>query len=376
MTQLQPISKPQNTHQQVSGELQPSASAAAAIQQIQAAVIIAIQKPRNEENAKQRVFTALERFSFADEALYSFPRGDSQVIGPSVYLARELSKFWGNMRSGWQQTADIQAFGDEPGRVSIEGFAWDLETNNYKSYQQVVKKIIYRKSKGWIEPDERELRELISRIGSILERNAVLNLLPIDLIKECETHATATITREAKHQDLAKRTINAFVELRITPVMLEQYLGHPLASISGEEATTLRAIFKAIRDGQATWDEYLKDRPDQPVRAQNAKPAAKTTPEPAPEPPKNQDPPPEPQPEAQPEPKTEPQPEAQQPPPPPRKPLTFADFNQDEVQELSSKAFLNMSLNRARLQKWLADFRGTAAEALAEVQRSAEGTPK
>lgn len=340
-----------------SREITPHSSAAAAIQQIQAAVIIAQQKQRIEGNARTRIMESLERFEFADEALYRFPRGNTEVDGASVYLARELSKFWGNMRSGWVQTADIEANDHEPGMAAIEGFAWDLETNSYKAYQQTVRKLIFRKGKGWIEPDERELRELVARIGSMLERNAILNLLPVDLIEASKDKARQTIAQGAKKSELITKTVKAFGEIGITPAMLEKKLGHGLEKISGEELTDLRGIFKSIRDNQSTWADYVPEesaQPDAKVQPAAAAPPANPTPPPArsvSEPPDNGT-------------------LASDEPAGPG--LTFADFNTDELADLQTWAWHGMRLNRAKLQKWLADYHKSPAEALVEVREAAD----
>jgi len=66
--------------------------------------------------------------------------------------------------------------------VHIRGFAIDLETNASTEYEDQFKRLVQRKGRDgethWVQPDERDLRELIGRRGAILVRNAILSYTP------------------------------------------------------------------------------------------------------------------------------------------------------------------------------------------------------
>ncbi|MCH8828317.1 MAG: type II secretion system F family protein, partial [Planctomycetes bacterium] len=47
-----------------------------------------------------RIIASCRRPGFAEVARYSFPRGDATIEGPSIDLAREIARCWGNMRCG------------------------------------------------------------------------------------------------------------------------------------------------------------------------------------------------------------------------------------------------------------------------------------
>src|SRR5215510_3409806 len=90
-----------------SGELAPVSSAAAVEAEIQAAITVALRFQRNEDAAFAKLMRACQRTSFAEDASYAFPRGKVQdketgqwkeniVSGPSVHLAREAARVWGN----------------------------------------------------------------------------------------------------------------------------------------------------------------------------------------------------------------------------------------------------------------------------------------
>jgi hypothetical protein len=255
-------------------ELAPSMSAAAVEAEIRSAITIAVKFPRKEERAFEKLMKSCQRPAFAEDASYSFPRAGTDITGPSIYLAREAARVWGNIRHGVNVVAD-----DEESRT-IEAWAWDLETNAKVYAQDTFRKLIYRKKGGWQKPDERDLRELTNRRGAILKRNCILELLPTDLIDDARNVATATLRRGAAADPEAakKKVIMAFSGLNVTPDMLEQKLGHPLGECSPAEIAELRQIYKSIADGNSTWSEYVEPKKPETekgsLRPEDLKPSA------------------------------------------------------------------------------------------------------
>lgn len=241
------------TRTEESGELAPVATGAGIEAEIRAAITVALRFPRNEDRAFARLMRACQRTSFAEDVSYSFPRGGSDVTGPSVYLAREAARVWGNIR----HAADIIA--DSEDSRTIEGWAWDLETNTKVSAQDTFKKLIFRKKGGWIKPDERDLRELTNRRAAILKRNCILEILPKDLIEDAQGIAAETLKVKAEQDPdgARKKILLAFNSINITADMLEQKLGHPLSQSSPAEIGELRRIYKSIADGNSTWADYM-----------------------------------------------------------------------------------------------------------------------
>lgn len=241
------------TRTEMSMELRQTAAAAEAQYEIQSAIIIARKFPRNEDQAFAKLMKACQRTAFADEAAYEFPRGGAKVTGPSVNLAREAARLWGNLRYGIDILRD-----DEDSRL-IRGWAYDVETNTKVTAEDDFRKVIYRKKEGWVTPDERDLRELTNRRGAILVRNCILQLLPKDLVDDALEMANQTLRKNAEQDPDAarKKIILAFSELNITPEMIERKLGHALAECSPGEIAELRKVYASIRDGNSTWSEYV-----------------------------------------------------------------------------------------------------------------------
>lgn len=247
-----------------SGEIMASEHTASAEMEIQATIILAKKFPRNEVAADQKLKKACLRLTFAEEAVYSFPRGGQTIQGPSVSLAREAARLWGNIRYGLKV---IQNLEDE---ITIEGWAWDIETNVKVACQDAFQKLIFRKQGGWIKPDERDLRELINRRGAITIRNSILQLLPRDLIEDAQTVCMKTRKENNKNMDpekVMKEWIKAFASLKpfgVSVEQLEKYLSHPITECSMDEWDGLKSIYKSIADGNSSWKEYVGENGDKP----------------------------------------------------------------------------------------------------------------
>lgn len=226
-------------------------------QQMQAGFTMAKRFPRDETRAYTKIIKACERPGFAGEALYSFPRGDGRVEGPSVNLAREMARIFGNIVHG----CDVLSTDDE--YVHIEGYAVDLETNTWVREQGKFKRLIYRRGKGWVQPDERDFRELVNRHGAIHTRNCILRILPRDFIDDAMGRARETTRQvangqiEQSREQTIRALVSSFMGLAVSQEMLEGYLGHSVNDIGADEVVDLRAIYKSIFDGNSKRGDYF-----------------------------------------------------------------------------------------------------------------------
>lgn len=237
--------------------------------EVKAAIAIAKRFPRNETQARINIKNSCERPRFADEALYAFPRGSGEnaatIEGPSVALARELARCWGNIQFG------LRIVTDDDERVHILGRAYDAETNTLVEMEDKFKKLIQRKT-GWIRPQERDLRELINRRGAICVRNAILQIIPKDIVEEAVERCNETLTKaaagamKADPKAAARKLAECFDPMGVTVAMLEGYLGHTYDTMTPKEYAQLRTIWQSITDGNSRVDEYFAaPKPPAPV---------------------------------------------------------------------------------------------------------------
>ena len=232
---------------------------ARAMAEIQATAAMAQRFPRNEDQARQTILRSCERPAFAEEVTYRYPRGGSTVEGLSIYFAREAARLWGNLRYG----TDVVR--DDGLTITLRSWAWDAQTNTQTEKPAHFKRLIYRKSGGWVQPDERDLRELINKHSALGERNCLLALFPEDLKKEAEQVATKTReNRAAEDPDGEKKKIIAgFGKLNVKVADVEQYLGHALDQCSPVELGDLRSMWQSIKDGNSKWSDYVVPAPDE-----------------------------------------------------------------------------------------------------------------
>lgn len=261
--------------------------------ELKAAIVSAKRFPREEAASYARIMRACERPSMAEDAAYSFPRGGKPVTGPSVYLAREAARCWGNIRHGLR----IVSVDEE--QVHVRGYALDLETNAYAESEDRFAKKIQRKVNGrtqWVDPDERDLRELVNRRGAICVRNAILQVIPADIIEDALRKADDTLRRAAKgeleqnREDAVRRLVVAFDRFGVRPEMLATFLQHELSLITPDELAELRKVYTSIEDGNTRVADHFTVARAEPggvdlnerirERAQQPAPEPKAPPEP------------------------------------------------------------------------------------------------
>lgn len=259
------------TRREESGELMQSGTAALAAEEIKVAMTIAQRFPRNEDECCKAILAACGRPRFADDVNYAYKIGskknprtgqfeDNIISGLTISFAKEAERIWGNLQSGQRMIYN------GPEEMVIEGWAWDLQTNLKHSIQAIVSKLVKRKD-GWKVPDARELLLLVNLTGSKLVRNAVLAMLPSDLKEEAGEVAEATKVSEARKnpEQAINKLVTAFEGINITLTMLEEGLKCKVKDLSPEKIAELRSVYKTIKDGDSSWQEYINPTPPEPA---------------------------------------------------------------------------------------------------------------
>lgn len=124
------------------------------VAEMQAQIYLAKQFPRDQRQATDRILTACQRPGLASVAVYAYSRGGSNISGPSIRLAEEIARNWGNIECGWNEMERL----DDMSKV--RAFAWDKETNVLKTLFFFVPH--YRSTKKGRDriTDERDLKTL------------------------------------------------------------------------------------------------------------------------------------------------------------------------------------------------------------------------
>lgn len=89
-------------------------------QEVQMAMYVAKNFPRDTYDAFQRIMKECERKLVAENAVYQYPKGGQKVQGPSIRLAEVIARNWGNIDYG------IIELDRKDGESSMMAYAWDL----------------------------------------------------------------------------------------------------------------------------------------------------------------------------------------------------------------------------------------------------------
>lgn len=279
-----------------SGELAISASAARAKAEVEAAYIVALQHPRDIDDARVAILAACKRPRFAEAAIYAKPVGKTTIKGPSIRFAEHAVQCMKNIRVSTNTTYE-----DDLHR-NIHISVTDLEQNlSYGKDVTLNKTVERRDCKGREVVAERtnsygdtvfvviatedELQNKTAAAESKIIRNCGLRLIPQDIIEEAMDACSTTMRDGGEDPALArKRLSDAFANLGIKPSDIRAKLGHTIDSCSPAELEELRGVYTAIKEGETTWAAYTgvpKEPQKSTITPDDLKPTPVTEPEPS-----------------------------------------------------------------------------------------------
>lgn len=228
-----------------------------AVAEVEAAIVVAQRWPRNVTRAIEDMRETCKRKELADRAFFRYKRGGGQVTGPSVHLARELARVWGNIQYGLTELRRD----DDYGQSEMLAFAWDVQTNARCS------SVVINPHKGYTGGrDLTELRDIYennANVGARRVREAIFAVLPAWFVEEAKDLCAKTIS-EGGGVPLPQRIANAievFGNLGITTGQLEAKLGRPSAKWGDQDVAQLRVIRQSILRGEVRKeDEFPQER--------------------------------------------------------------------------------------------------------------------
>lgn len=242
-----------------------------AVEEVQAALVIAKKFPRDQNAAFHRIMEACKRFSLADQSTYSYPKGKTVVTGPSIRLAEVLAQNYGNLNFGVREVERRR------GASIAESFCWDLETNvmQTKVFEVQHEIIAYGKTKKLTDP--REVYELVANNGARRLRACILGIIPGDIVEAAVNQCKKTLAKGNGEPiaDRVRQIIAAFADYGVSQEMIEAKLGHKMDLCTGEEIADLRGIWTALKDKQSKRGEFFEFPDDEEKDSKAAELAAK-----------------------------------------------------------------------------------------------------
>lgn len=226
-------------------------------QEVQMAMYVAKQFPRDETQSYNRIIQACHRVSLAETAVYEYPRGGQKVSGPSIRLAEVLARSWGNIDSG------IVELEQKHGESSVMAYAWDLETNVRQTKVFTVKHERSTRSGVTKLTDPRDIYELVANQGARRVRNCILGIIPGDVVDAAVEECKKTLTtgnKEPLPDRVRKMVAIFFEEFQVNQEMLEKFIGCKVAAFSEQDVVRLKGVYRSLRDGMSKREDYFDIR--------------------------------------------------------------------------------------------------------------------
>lgn len=221
--------------------------------EVKAQVFMARQYPRDVLLAQDRILAECDRLKLAEKAVYTFPRGGSQVSGPSIRLAECIARAWGNIDAGIIEGERTD------GESSMIAYAWDLETNLRIRKEFKVKHTRDTKQGRKALTDERDIYEMTANQGARRLRACILGLVPGDVVEAAVARCEKTLV--AKVGDLATvipKMLAKFEAIGVTKAMIEKRLRHKIDATQPAEVVQLGNVFNSIHDGMGAIPDYFE----------------------------------------------------------------------------------------------------------------------
>lgn len=117
--------------------------------------------------------------------------------------------------------------------------------------------------------------DLLNKRGALISkaiRTIGLRIIPGDLCDEAEEIIKSVRMNDAANDpaEARRRIVDAFDEIGVSPTDLVAYLGHGVDKCSPAQIVTLRGIYGAIKDGEATWASVMQNKSDNPDKGGNS----------------------------------------------------------------------------------------------------------
>ncbi|WP_181048876.1 hypothetical protein [Mycobacterium kansasii] len=226
-----------------------------AVAEVQAAVIVAQNVPRDIQRAIAEMRESCGRMAMAEQAFYQVP---NRGTGPSVHLMRELARIWGNIEHGSHELRRDAAVSE------VQAFAWDKQTNT-------------RTSRTFIAPHERMKgggRQRLTDLGDIQNNNnnvaaravreCISNVLPRWFTEEAQNVCRRTLEHgEGEPLDQRiERMVKAFHDIGVTQRQIESRVGKSRGQWGPGDVAQMGIVYTSI-----TRDGYSKEEVFPPVQA-------------------------------------------------------------------------------------------------------------
>lgn len=214
--------------------------------------------PRDLNAAYADLMEACKMPAFAAVAFYSVPRAGQKVSGPSIRLAEEIARCYGNFEYGHRELSRSD------GKSEVEVYAWDKEKNNRSIRQITVQHTIDTREGPKKLRDQKDIDDRIANVASKQVRGRILALVPKWMVEAAVEECRKTLAggNDEPISVRVRKMTQAFAKFGVTPEHLERYLGHKLDETLADELVDLMGVYNAIKDGTPPSDFFSAEQAD------------------------------------------------------------------------------------------------------------------
>lgn len=229
---------------------------ARAVAEVQAAVTVAQAIPRDVQRAVAEMRDTCGRMAMASRAFYSVPnRGN----GPTVHLARELARIWGNLDYSVRELRRD----DEGGESEVMAVAWDQQTNVRSSRSFIAP---HAKMKGRERVKLVDLDDVYrsnQNTGAKAVRECIMSVLPRWFVEEAQDICRRTLD-QGEGVPLADRIaamVKAFDGIGVKVAQLEAKTGKRRGQWDAGDVAQLGIDFVSVTRDGVDADEMFPSNP-------------------------------------------------------------------------------------------------------------------
>lgn len=228
-----------------------------AVAEVQAAVLVALQYPRDTRRVHEEVLKACRTFELAKRAFYAVP---NRGAGSSVHLARELARCYGHVQYGVHELSRD----DAAGMSEIRAFAWDPQTGvrQERTFQVPHQKMV---GKSRVQLDDLgDVYRNNQNVGARAVRECIFGVLPAALVAIAERECRATL-EQGPQQDgggnvplpqWIAQGIEAFaLTFDVGVPQLEARLGVKRDRWTAAHAAELEVLYRSLQQGEVSLAE-------------------------------------------------------------------------------------------------------------------------
>jgi len=227
-----------------------------AVAEVAAAVRVAQDNPRSESGARAAMQETCGRMAVASRAFYEVP---NRGAGPSIHLARELARIWGNLDYGVRELARD----DDAGESEMQVWAWDQQTNARSTRSFIAPHVRMKQGKRQRLTDVGDIYLSNQNVGARAVRECIFAVLPGWFVAEAEGRCKDTI-KNGDGRPLADRLDDAVAkfdaEFGVTVAQLEDRTGVKRGNWTANHFAQLSRIYSSITVDGIPAEQYFPEK--------------------------------------------------------------------------------------------------------------------